>query len=170
MKTIKIILGIISTFIIVFFATGLIIKETNYTTQVSVNKQISDVFAAFNNLENKTIWIPEIKSYKIINQNTGITGSEYQMVIKNKDQNITISERIMAFIPNEKVTIFYNVNNMLKTNDYFFTEKNGVTNITLKASCRSGSYILACVFPYFKSTFKEQDQKYLTNFKAFIEQ
>lgn len=170
MKTIKIILGIISTFIIVFFATGLIIKETNYTTQVSVNKPITDVFASFNNLENKTKWIPEIKSYEIINQNTGMTGSEYQMVIKNKDQNITISERIMAFVPNEKVTFFYNADNMLKTNDYVFTEKNGVTNITLNATCRSDSYILACVFPYFKSTFKNQDQTYLTNFKAFIEQ
>lgn len=170
MKTVKIILGIISAFIIVFFATGLIIKETNYTTQVSVNKPIADVFTAFNNLENKTKWIPEIKSYEIINQNTGITGSEYQMIIDNNDQNIKISEKIMAFVPNEKVTVFYNADNMLKTNDYVFTEKNGVTNITLNATCRSDSYILACVFPYFKNTFKDQDQTYLTNFKTFIEQ
>lgn len=170
MKTIKIILGIISLFIVVFFGTGLLIKETNYTTQVSVNKPVADVFEAFNNLENKTKWIPEIKSYEPINENIGKTGSEYQMIIENEDQKIIISEKIMAFVPNEKVTFFYNADNMLKTNDYVFSEEDGITNITLNATCRSDSYILACVFPYFKSTFVEQDQTYLTNFKAFVEQ
>ena len=58
---------------------------------------------------------------------------------------------------------------MLKKDDYVFTEKNGVTTITLNASCQSESYVMACMFPYFKGTFKEQDQAYLNNFKAYIE-
>ena len=58
---------------------------------------------------------------------------------------------------------------MLKTDDYVFTENNGVTTVTLNSSCQSDSYIMACVFPYFKGVFKEQDQAYLDNFKAFIE-
>ena len=49
----------------------------------------------------------------------------------------------------------------LKTDDYIFTEKDGVTTITLNASCQSESYIMACMFPYFKGTFQEQDQTYL---------
>jgi phage tail sheath gpL-like len=58
---------------------------------------------------------------------------------------------------------------MLKTDDYTFNEKNGVTTINLNASCQSDSYIMACMFPYFKGTFKAQDQSYLDNFKAFVE-
>ena len=35
MKTIKVILGIITALTIVFFATGLFVKETNYTAEVT---------------------------------------------------------------------------------------------------------------------------------------
>lgn len=170
MKKIKIILGIITLLIIVFFATGLIVKETNYIAKISVNKSISDTFTAFNNLENLKKWVPEIKSYKVTHQNFGKAGSEYQMVIDNNGQDLIISERIMAYVPNKKVTLFYDAENMLKTNDYNFVEKNGKTLITLHASCSSDSYILSCIFPYFKGIFKKQDQTYLHNFKTFIEQ
>ena len=81
-----------------------------------------------------------------------------------------MTEKVMAYVPNEKVTLFFDAENMLKTNDYLFSEKNGVTTITLNSSCKSESYIMACMFPYFKSVFKEQDQSYLNNFKAFAEQ
>lgn len=169
MKTIKIILGIITVLMLIFFTTGLIVKETNYTAQVSVNKPIKDVFKTFSNQENIKSWIPEVKSLDVVNENFGKTGSVYKIVIDNQGQEITMTEKILAYVPNEKITIFFDAENMLKTDDYIFTDKNGTTTITLQSSCQSDSYIMACMFPYFKSTFKEQDQTYLNNFKAFIE-
>lgn len=154
---------------LVFFTTGLIVKETNYTAQVSVNKSIKDVFKTFSNQENIKSWIPEVKSLDVVNENFGKTGSVYKIVIDNQGQEITMTEKILAYVPNEKITIFFDAENMLKTDDYIFTDKNGTTTITLQSSCQSDSYIMACMFPYFKSTFKEQDQTYLNNFKAFIE-
>lgn len=170
MKKIKIILAIITAITIVFFATGLLVKETNYTAEVSVNKSIEEVFKAFNNPENTKNWIPEIKTFEAITENHGKTGSLYKIVVQNQDQEITMTEKVMAYVPNEKVTLFFDAENMLKTNDYNFSEKNGVTTITLNATCQSESYIMACMFPYFKGTFKEQDQTYLNNFKKFVEQ
>ena len=52
MKTIKIILGIITAFVVVFLATGLLIKETSYTTQITINKPVEEVFETFSNSEN----------------------------------------------------------------------------------------------------------------------
>ena len=131
MKTVKIILGIITALTIVFFATGLFVKETNYTAQVSVNKSIEEVFKTFNNQENLKNWIPEIKSFDVITENPGRTGSTYKMVVENQGQEITMTEKIMAYVPNEKVTIFFDAENMLKTDDYIFTEENGKTIVTL---------------------------------------
>ncbi|QOD60757.1 SRPBCC family protein [Polaribacter haliotis] len=170
MKAIKIILGIITVLVLAFFATGLIVKETKYTAQVSVEKPVEAVFNQFNKPENKKNWIPEIQSFETVNQNQGITGSVYKLVVENQGQDITMTEKVMAYVPNEKVTLFYDAENMLKKDDYIFTEKEGVTTITLNASCRSDSYVMACLFPYFKGTFQEQDQKYLNNFKKYIEQ
>ncbi|MBU3013032.1 SRPBCC family protein [Polaribacter vadi] len=169
MKIIKIILGIITALTIVFFATGLFVKETNYTTQVSVNKPLEEVFTTFNNQENLKEWIPEIKSFEVINETLGRTGNTYKIVVVNQGQEITMTEKVMAYIPNEKVTLFFDAENMLKTDDYIFTTENELTTVTLNSSCRSDSYIMSCLFPYFKGTFKRQDQDYLNNFKSFVE-
>ncbi|WP_339661467.1 SRPBCC family protein [uncultured Polaribacter sp.] len=169
MKTIKIILGIITAITVVFFATGLFVKQTDYTAQVSVNKPLTEVFETFNTSEKIKNWIPEIKSLEVLNENIGKTGSSYKIIIDTQDQEITMTQKVLAYVPNEKVTLFFDAENMLKTDDYIFTEKNGVTTITLNASCQSESYMMACMFPYFKSTFKDQDQTYLNNFKAFVE-
>lgn len=169
MKTIKIILGIITALVLVFFATGLLVKETNYKAQVSVNESLTEVFTTFNNTENVNNWIPEIKTVETINENVGKTGSSYKIVLDNQGQEITMTEKVVAYVPNEKVTLFFDAENMLKKDDYVFTENNGVTTITLNSSCRSDSYIMACMFPYFKSTFQDQDQAYLNNFKTYIE-
>ncbi|MDG1743735.1 MAG: SRPBCC family protein [Polaribacter sp.] len=169
MKTIKIILGIISAFVLVFFLTGLMIKETNYSSQVFVNKSIDEVFYSFNNIENRKYWIPEVNSIEVIKENPGKIGSVYKVIIDNQGQEITMTEKVLAYVKNEKLTLFFDAENMLKRNDYLFTEKKGVTMITLNSSCQSESYIMACLYPYFKKTFQGQDQAYLNNFKALIE-
>jgi uncharacterized protein YndB with AHSA1/START domain len=169
MKTIKIVLAVITFFVVAFFLTGLFVKETTYQATVSVNKPISEVFANFNNSENIKDWIPEIKSFTVLNENPGKVGSSYKIVIENNGQEITMVEKVKAFVPNEKVTLFFDAENMLKTDDYIFTEKEGVTTIQLNATCVSDSYIMACMFPYFKGTFQAQDQGYLDSFKKFAE-
>lgn len=169
MKTVKIILVVISVLTFGFFLTGLVIKETNYTAQISIDKPVDEVFVAFNTKGNIKNWIPEVKSVEVINENLGKTGSTYKVIVKNNGEEIVMTEKVMAYVPNEKVTLFFDAENMLKTDDYTFTEKNGKTTIQLNASCQSDSYIIACLFPYYKGTFKTQDQSYLNNFKAFVE-
>ncbi|MCL7765183.1 SRPBCC family protein [Polaribacter sp. Z014] len=169
MKTIKIILGIISTIVVAFLLTGLFVKETTYTATISVNKSVEEVFKIFNNSEDIKNWIPEVQSFEVMNDNPGKTGSIYKIVVLNQGQEITMTEKVMAYVPNEKVTLFFDAEGMLKKDDYTFTEENGVTTITLNVSCQSETYLMACVFPFFKGTFIEQDQSYLNNFKAFAE-
>ena len=169
MRTIKVILGIISALVIVFFATGLIVKETSYTTQITINKPVEEVFKVFNKPGNIKNWVPEIKTIDTLNLNPGITGSIFKMVVDNQGQEITMTEKVMAYVPNEKVTLFFDAENMLKTDDYIFTEKNNATTIKLHTTCKSDSYVMSCLFPYFKGTFIEQDQAYLNNFKTYIE-
>lgn len=171
MKVVKIILGIIIFFTIVFFSTGLVIKENTYSAQVFVNKPLEETFSNFNNVSTMKNWIPEIISIDTIQFNYGITGSRFKMIVNNKGQEITMEEKVLAHIPNEKVTLFFDAEGMLKTDQYEFSEENGMTKITLKATFKSeDSYILSCVFPYFKSVLRNIDQQYLENFKVFAEQ
>ena len=95
MKKIKIILIIISTIVVVFLLTGLVVKETTYIAEVTVNKSIKEVFEVFNNSENIKNWVPEVKSFEVVNKNPGKTGSVYKIVIDNKGQEVTMTEKVM---------------------------------------------------------------------------
>ncbi|WP_405607568.1 SRPBCC family protein [Polaribacter sp. Asnod1-A03] len=169
MKRIKIILAIISFIVVAFLLIGIIVKETTYTVEVSVNKPVKEVFEAFNTSGNIKNWIPEVKSVEVVNDNPGKVGSIYKIVIDANGEEIVSTEKVIAFVPNEKVTLFFDSENMLKTDNYIFTENNGVTTIILNANCQSNSYIMACMFPLFKGTFIAQDQSYMDSFKDFVE-
>jgi len=169
MKTIKFILIFISIVFIVFITTGLFVKQTEYDVQVTVNKPIAEVFEAFNNKEVTKNWVSDLKKVDTVNVNMGKIGSEFRLLINNQGQDLKISEKVMAYVPNEKVTLFYDAENMLKTNDYIFEESNGNTTIKLHTTCSSESYIMACMYPYFEWALEDQDQQYLNNFKAYLE-
>ena len=170
MKTIKVLLIIISTLVVAFLATGLLVQQTNYSATVSIDKPVDEVFSNFMQIDSVKNWIPDIKSVKAVHINPGITGSVYDVVVLNQGQEIAMTEKIMAYVLNEKVTLFYDAENMLKKDDYLFYEENGITTITLNAACQSESFIMACMFPYFRGTFQAQDQSYLNNFKKFLEE
>ncbi|MFY0603386.1 MAG: SRPBCC family protein [Flavobacteriaceae bacterium] len=170
MKKIKIILGIIIFFSLIFFGTGLVVKEVDYTTKVEVNMPLDKTFALFNDTEKIKNWIPELKSIEAIDEKTGKTGSRYKMVVLDGNENeITMEEKVLAYVNNEKVTLYFDAQGMLKTDDYTFVAEGNKTIITNTSNCKSDSYIFGCMMPYFKGTFKEIDQGYLDNFKAFAE-
>lgn len=170
MKTIKIILGIIIAISLIFFGTGLVIKEINYETKVVVNKPLKEVFVMFNDDDNLKNWIPELKSIDALEKKAGVTGSRYKMVVLDGNGNeITMEEKVLAYVENQKVTLYFDAQGMLKTDDYTFTSDGTKTIITNKTNCKSDSYIFGCMMPYFKGTFEDIDQGYLNNFKAFAE-
>ena len=169
MKAIKIILVIITVLVLAFFLTGLFVKETTYLATTSINKPLDVVFTKFNESEKIKNWIPEIKTFEVLEEKPGKVGSTYKVVVESNGQEITMTEKVLSYVPNEKVTLFFDAENMLKTDDYLFTDEEGKTVVKLNSSCQSDSYIMACLFPYFKGTFQKQDQQYLDNFKAYIE-
>lgn len=170
MKAVKIILGIIIFISVVFFSTGLIIKENKYTASIEVDKPISEVFKKFNDISKIHEWIPEVKSVDTLNFNPGITGSKFKMVVDNQGEEVVMEEKVLAYINDHKVTLFFDGEGMLKTDQYIFKEEDGKTNIELSSTFKSeDSYMLSCVFPYFKGTLKKIDEQYLKNFKAFAE-
>ena len=170
MKIIKIILSVIIGLSLVFFATGLLVKETVYKVEVSINKPVEKVFAEFTKIENSYNWIPDVKSITPIEEKSAKTGSTYKVVVDNNGEEFTITESVLSYVPNKKIAIFFDAENMLKTNDFIFESLNAnTTKIILEATCKSNSYMLSCVFPYFKSVFSNQDKSYLDNFKTYVE-
>lgn len=169
MKAVKITLIIIVVLSVIFFATGLVVKENHYSLEIEVDKPISETFLLFNDTSKVKEWIPEFTSIEAIVEKPGKTGSEYRIKVDNNGQEMTMKEKVLAYVENEKVTLYFDAEGVLKTDDYSFTSDGGKTKIILNVAFQGESYILSCVFPYFKGTFKGIDKTYLENFKAFAE-
>lgn len=169
MKTVKIILGIIIGISVIFLATGIVVKETKYTTKIEIEKPIEEVFEKFQDTTLLKKWIPELKSFKVIDEKPGKVGSTYKMVVENNGERINMTEKILAYVPNEKITHYFDAENMLKTDEYSFSFVNNKTVLTKNSTCQSNSFLMSCVFPYFKGTLQELDQQYLNRFKKVVE-
>jgi len=169
MKTVKVILTILVVLSVLFLGTGLVIKENKYSTEIKINKPLSETFQIFNDQESISEWIPEITKVETIEEKPGFVGSEYRITIDNQGQIMTKKEKILAYIEDQKVTFHFDAENVLKTDDYTFSSDGNSTTIKLDVSFQAETYLLSCVFPYFKGTFKGLDEQYLSNFKAFVE-
>ena len=170
MKTVKIVLSILVVLTVLFLGTGLVVKENKYSTEVTVNKALSETFALFNNQDEKGKWIPEITRVETIDQKPEFTGSEYRITVDNNGDISTMKEKILAYVKDQKVTMYFDAEGVLKTDDYTFSSDGENTIIQLNVTYEAESYFMGCMFPFLKGSFKGVDDNYLSNFKAFAEQ
>lgn len=169
MKKIKIILGVITVLILAFFLTGLIVKEVVYTNEVTINKSVNEVFSDFQDEELMKEWMPEVKSIETLEEQPNKIGSKYKVVVENQGKLITMTEEVLAYKENEQLTLHFDAENMLKTDDYTFISEGNSTKIVQTTTCTSESYVMSCLFPYFKGALKKMSQQYLENFKKASE-
>ena len=169
MKAIKIIVTVLIIIIVLFFGTGLVVKESSYSVEVSIDKPLSETFAKFNDMSSMKEWIPEFDSVETVDLKEGITGSIYNITVDNNGEKIVMREKVLAYVKDEKVALYFDMEGVIKTDDFTFKRDGSKTIIVLNSSYQAESYIYGCVLPYMKGVFKGVDQKNLDRFKAFIE-
>ncbi|WBX75248.1 SRPBCC family protein [Tenacibaculum ovolyticum] len=169
MKAVKIVLGIVTALVLVFLLTGVIVTEVKYTAEIEINKPINEVFKNFENVDFMKKWLPEVKSIEPIEEKVGVVGSTYTMTVINQGQEMKMVEKITAYIPNEKMTFQFDSDQMTKIDDYNFIANGNKTKMIQNCSVNSKSYITACLFPYFKGTFKNLSLSYMKRFKEEVE-
>ena len=106
MKAIKLILVIFTLMFLAFFSTVLFLKETTYQVKIEIEKPIKKVFSVFNNQDLMKEWMTDVKSVIPVNIKPGIVGSEYKMIVDNNGVEVEMNEKVLAFVPNKKVTLF----------------------------------------------------------------
>ena len=169
MKSVKIILGIVTTLVLVFFLTGIIITEVKYTAEIEINKPIATVFKNFKNVDQLKKWLPDVKSIEPKQEKPNILGSTYNLVVENNGQEIKMIQRISEYVENEKITFQFHSDQMIKTTEYNFTVNGNATKIVQNSSVNSKSYMTACLYPYFKGTFKKISLQSLKKCKEYSE-
>ena len=169
MKTVKIIITLLIILTVLFFGTGLIIKESSYTSKIIINEPLEKTFSTFTDLSAKTQWNPEYNAIEVIELKPGITGSIYNIKVLHNNQITIIREKVLAYVKNEKITLFIDKDGVVERDDYTFSSDGSHTVINLSSSYQAKNYLLSCVLPFFKFKFKKIDEVFLNNFKRFLE-
>jgi len=169
MKTVKIIITLLIILTVLFFGTGLIIKESSYTSRIIINEPLEKTFSTFTDLSAKTQWNPEYNAIEVIELKPGITGSIYNIKVLHNNQTTIIREKVLAYVKNEKITLFIDKDGVVERDDYTFSSDGSQTVINLSSSYQAKSYLLSCVLPFYKFKFKKIDEVFLNNFKRFLE-
>ena len=169
MKTVKIVITFLIILTVLFFGTGLIIKESSYTSRIIINEPLEKTFSTFTDLSAKTQWNPEYNAIEVIELKPGITGSIYNIKVLHNNQTTIIREKVLAYVKNEKITLFIDKDGVVERDDYTFSSDGSQTVINLSSSYQAKSYLLSCVLPFYKFKFKKIDEVFLNNFKRFLE-
>ena len=169
MKTVKIVITFLIILTVLFFGTGLIIKESSYTSKIIINEPLEKTFSTFTDLSAKTQWNPEYNAIEVIELKPGITGSIYNIKVLHNNQTTIIREKVLAYVKNEKITLFIDKDGVVERDDYTFSSDGSQTVINLSSSYQAKSYLLSCVLPFYKFKFKKIDEVFLNNFKRFLE-
>jgi len=169
MKTVKIVITFLIILTVLFFGTGLIIKESSYTSRIIINEPLEKTFSTFTDLSAKTQWNPEYNAIEVVELKPGITGSIYNIKVVHNNQTTIIREKVLAYVKNEKITLFIDKDGVVERDDYTFSSDGSHTVINLSSSYQAKNYLLSCVLPFFKFKFKKIDEVFLNNFKRFIE-
>ena len=169
MKTVKIVITFLIILTVLFFGTVLIIKESSYTSRIIINEPLEKTFSTFTDLSAKTQWNPEYNAIEVIELKPGITGSIYNIKVLHNNQTTIIREKVLAYVKNEKITLFIDKDGVVDRDDYTFSSDGSQTVINLSSSYQAKSYLLSCVLPFYKFKFKKIDEVFLNNFKRFLE-
>jgi uncharacterized membrane protein len=169
MKTVKIIITFLIILTVLFFGTGLIIKESSYTSKIIINEPLEKTFTTFTDLSAIPQWNPEYNEIEVVELKPGITGSVYNIKVLHNNQTTIIREKVLAYVKNEKITLFIDKDGVVERDDYTFSSDGSHTVINLSSSYQAKSYLLSCVLPFFKSKFKKIDEVFLNNLKTYVE-
>ena len=106
MKRVKIILGIIIVFSLAFFSIGLFVPEINYSKEIQIDKPLEEVFGLFSNQQLASEWMPEIQSVTTVKTTPEVTGSIFNLVVKDQGKEVSFEQKILDFEVNKKIVLF----------------------------------------------------------------
>ena len=64
----------------------------------------------------------------------------------NNGEMMTSKEKILAYVKDQKVTLFFDAEQVLKTYNYTFTRQGNSTKILLEASVQAETYMFELYF------------------------
>jgi len=169
MKALKITGVVILLLILGFLSIGFFSVKQVYQAETEIQRPVNEVFQLFNDHEKISEWIPEVKSFEIIQETPNLVGNTYKMMIENEGELMELRETLTGFKKNKMVKMEFSAGWMNKTNHFTFTKTENGTHILANYTVQGNNPFAKSLFAFFTKMFREIDSKNLYQFKQFVE-
>lgn len=140
-----------------------------YTSEVTINKPITQVWDFFIDESKTKLWQPTYLSTEVIEGKRGEVGSKNKMKFNNKGKVMEMMEEIVEKIPNKKFTAIYRAPNVYNYNEIEFSSVNqDQTHLKMITEFKFSSFMKIIGF-VFRGAFVKESQNNLDLIKSACE-
>ncbi|REE25117.1 SRPBCC family protein [Winogradskyella pacifica] len=142
-----------------------------YTTEILIDKPISEVIKKFNSADNLKHWQEGLVSTEHISGIPNQLGAKMKLNFSFGKRKMEIIETITKQeFPNE-LHVTYTTKGVRNVQEnYFKALENNTTKWTSITDCQPTSFKISLMLFLMPSAFKKQTETYMTNFKKFVEE
>lgn len=142
-----------------------------YTTEILINKPLTEVIKKMNSVENLKHWQDGLESTEHISGIPGEFGAKMKLNYSFGKRKMEIMETITKQdFPNEFHATFTTKGVRNIQQNYFESTKNGDTKWVSKNEFQPTTFKMSAMLFLMPGAFKKQTKTYMTNFKNFTEQ
>ena len=141
-----------------------------YTTEVIIKKPLSEVIEKLDNPENMKFWQRGLQGYKILEGEVGSEGAQMELQYKMGKREMNLKETIIKNNFPQEFHAHYDAKGVHNI-QYNYFEKIDPTTTKWRSESEFqfkgfGMKLMGFLMP---GAFKKQSQKYLNDFKNFVE-
>jgi len=141
-----------------------------YTTEIIIDRKREDVVRLFDDPDNLHHWMVGLQSFKHISGTPGQPGAVSEMVFKNGNRTIAMTETIVTRNLPDAFTGTYDAQGVHNIVENYFEElPGGKTKYTTKNIFNFNSFMMKVIGALMPGAFKKQSYTFQQQFKAFVE-
>lgn len=141
-----------------------------YTCRVEINAPIEKVVALWNNEDHFKEWQDDFASIEYLEGEPNTKGAKARIVFDGKNKIELLESIISIDLPKEKVALYEHIHMTNTQSSRFEAIGNNSTLYTSEVKyLKFNGFLIKLTAKLFPSKFKRQSQKWMEQFKAFVE-
>mgnify|MGYP001582062936 CR=1 FL=1 len=170
MKFIKYLLIFLVVAAVIFFGSGILRPQQNYSSEITVDKPLKEAWAVMQDENKTTQWLKSITDVKHISGENGTVGAVTEYIFNENGQESKVLETITSVNPYEQVKMDFDMKDVM-TMDFTidFSEVDGKTTIRSSTIAKGTGLFMQSMFSFMGGSMQAQEDENMGNLKTLIE-
>lgn len=169
MKILKFFITILVIITLIFVIRGLMTSSISYSSEITVDKPVSEAWAVMQDESKITEWLQGITDIKHISGEKGKVGAVTEYTFSQAGQESTVVETIKSITPEQQITMDFSspgAMDMAYTVD--FTADGSKTVIKSSTDVSGQGFFMKCLIPWLHGTMVSQEDLNMSNLQKLI--